>query len=57
MENSEIKTNNEYVGNTDTLNSKWLEICNLVIQHAIFEQKNVQETIQILKDKYTLIDK
>lgn len=38
-----------------TENEKWKTVCEIVIQHALFEQIHVSDTIELLKSKFNLV--
>lgn len=37
-------------------NDKWKNICEIEVQHALFEHIHVEDTIALLKTKYSLLD-
>ena len=37
-----------------TENEKWKTVCEIVVQHALFEHIHVSDTIELLKSKFNL---
>ena len=37
-----------------TENEKWKTVCEIVVQHALFEHIHVSNTIELLKSKFNL---
>lgn len=40
-----------------TEEEKWKTICEIVVQHALFEHIHVNETIKLLSSKFKLVNK
>ena len=38
-----------------TENEKWKTVCEIVVQHALFEHIHVSDTIELLKSKFNLV--